>query len=119
MTVAGRYVDKFIIVLIAGAGLLQVADYSMTYYALHSSPYFYEMGLVGSWALSQGSIGWYLMGLFDFLMLLLLSTVALFSYRRYKTPLLPLVAFVSLYVSEMYALTNNTVLLISGSASSP
>ena len=67
MTVAGRYIDKFIMVLIAGAGLLQLTDYSMTYYTLHSKPYFYEMGLVGSWALSHGSIGWYLMGLFDFL----------------------------------------------------
>lgn len=114
MTVAGRYVDKFIIVLIAGAGLLRVADYSMTYYALHSKPYFYEMGLVGSWALSHGNIGWYLMGLFDFLMLLFLSAVAIFWYRRYKTPLLPLVAFVSLYVSEIYAVTHNTVWLIRG-----
>ena len=116
MTVARRYFDRFIIVLIAGAWLLQVADYSMTYYALHSNPYFYERGLVGSWALSHGSIGWYLMALFDFLMLLLLSAVGVFSYRRYKTPLLPLAAFVSLYVSEIYAVTNNTVLLISGSS---
>jgi hypothetical protein len=102
-------------VLIAGAGLLQVADYSMTYYALHFKPYFYEMGLVGSWALSHGNIGWYLMGLFDFLMLLFLSALAVFSYRRYKTPLLPLVAFVSLYVSGIYAVTHNALLLIRGS----
>ena len=114
MTVAGRYVDKFIIVLIAGAGLLQVVDYSMTYYALHSKPYLDEMGLVGSWALSHGNIGWYLMELFDFLTLLFLSAVAVFWYRRYKTPLLPLLAFVSLYVSEIYAVTNNTVWLIKG-----
>jgi hypothetical protein len=115
LTVARRYFDRFVIVLIAGACLLQVADYSMTYYALHSNPYFYEKGLVGSWALSQGNIGWYLMGLFDFLMLLLLSAVAVLSYRRYRTPLLPLAAFISLYVSEIYALTNNTALLISRS----
>jgi hypothetical protein len=112
LTVAGRYIDKFIIVLIAGAGLLQLTDYSITYYMLHSKPYFYEAGLVGSWALSHGSIGWYLMGLFFFLTLLLVSVVAVFWYHRYKTPLLPLAAFVSLYVSEIYAVTNNTMLLI-------
>ena len=116
MTVVRTYVDKFIMVLIAGAWLLQVTDYCMTYYALHSNPYFYERGLVGSWALSHGSAGWYLMALFALLMLLLLSSVAVFSYRRYKTPLLPLAAFVSLYVSEIYAVTNNTMLLISGSS---
>jgi hypothetical protein len=56
------------------------------------------------------------MALFDFLMLLLLSAVGVLAYRRYKTPLLPLAAFVSLYVSEIYAVTNNTVLLINGSS---
>ncbi len=114
MTVAGRYIDKFIVVLIAGAGLLQLTDYSITYYTLHSRPDFYEMGLVGSWALSHGGIGWYLMGLFDFLTLLLLSAVAVFWYRRYKTPLLPLAAFVSLYISEIYAVANNTMWLVRG-----
>ena len=114
MTIAGRHIDKFILVIIAGAGLLQVGDYSMTYYALHSNPYLSEIGVVGSWALSHGSIGWYLMGLFDFLTLLLLSAVAIFWHRRYKTPLLPLAAFVSLYISEIYAVTNNTMWLIKG-----
>ena len=117
MTVAGRYVDKFIIVLIAGAGLLQVADYSMTYYALHSKSYFHEIGLVASWALSHGNTGWYgwywyLVALFDLLFLMFLGVLAGLSYRRYKTPLLPIAAFVSLYVCEIYAVANNLTLLI-------
>jgi len=112
LIVAGRHIDKVIVALIGVAGLLVVADYSLTYYALHSKPYFYETGLVGSWALSHSDTGWYLMGLFDFLILLFLGALAVFSYRRYKTILLPLVAFIPLLFSEIYALTNNAVWLI-------
>jgi hypothetical protein len=115
LTVAGRYVDKFIIVLIGVAGLLQVADYSMTYYALHSKSYFHEIGLVASWALSHGNTGWYgwyLMALFDLLFLMFSGVLAGLSYRRYKTLLLPIAAFVSLYVCEIYAVANNLTLLI-------
>jgi hypothetical protein len=106
-----RYVVKFILFLMIGATLLQVIDYSITYYALHSSPYFEEIGIMCSWTLSFGGIGWVLMALFKIMYIVALGSVCVLLFRKYKTLVWPIVASIPIYVSGIYAVTNNVMLM--------
>jgi len=100
----------FIVALTLVGGLLYLADVSLTYYALHTG-YFEETGLASSWALSHGSIGWFIIALFDSLFLMFVAGLALFTYHRYKTLALPMLCFASIYIFESYAVANNATWL--------
>lgn len=111
MTITDRYVAKFILFLMIGATLLQVIDYATTYYALHSSTYFEEIGIMGSWVLSFGGSGWVLMALFKIMYIVALGVVCVLLFRKYKTLVWPIVASIPICISGVYAVTNNAILL--------